>query len=117
MTQHHNTAEPDLSMQAQAAALEKEATSAEAIAQAEAAAAGRAADDSRAAVARLEEVRGAAEGSKAKTEAQLEKTFVLNFVKKGELKDEIKELKGEIARLEKEIVKGGAAAEKARHRK
>ena len=37
--------------------------------------------------------------------AQLEKTFVLNFGKKGELKDEIKEIKAEIKAQKKLLEK------------
>ena len=48
-----------------------------------------------------------------RTEEQLEKTFVLNFGKKGELKDEIKELKAEIGTIGKDASKQAAVAEKA----
>ena len=48
-----------------------------------------------------------------RTEEQLEKTFVLNFGKKGELKDEIKELKAEIGTISKDAAKQAAVAEKA----
>ena len=49
----------------------------------------------------------------AETQATLDKTFFLNFGKKGELKDEIKELKAEIATLGKDAAKQAGLVEKA----
>ena len=53
------------------------------------------------------------QASRSKTEEQLERTFVLNFGKKGELKDEIKEIKAEIKAQKKLLEKAEAVEEKA----
>ena len=52
-------------------------------------------------------------GQVASTQAELDKTFVLNFGKKGELKDEIKGLKKDAAAKSKELNKLLTAQDKA----
>ena len=52
-------------------------------------------------------------GQVSSTQAELDKTFVLNFGKKGELKDEIKSLKKDAAAKSKELNKLLSAQDKA----
>ena len=49
----------------------------------------------------------------ASTQATLDKTFILNFGKKGELKTQIKDLKKDLKTEQKKLEKSAKAAEKA----
>ena len=60
----------------------------------------------------MSEIKGkisAGQATRAKTEAELEKTFVLNFGKKGELKEAIKEIKAEVKAQKKLLEKAETA--------